>query len=118
MIEWSDGIRKQDPGFFCCEAMKKAEKQLIIVSDIRRKTDIKWFQDEYGKDRLKSIRIYADDTVRQARGWTFEKGIDDTQSECDLDDYFLWDMMCDNGDSSQTNNVLKELFDFADKHYH
>lgn len=115
MIEWSDEIRKEDPGFFCREAMKKAEMEMIIVSDVRRKSDIKWFQEEYGKDRLKCIRIYADESVRQLRGWTFEKGVDDIQSECDLDDYFLWDMMCDNGDVSQTNHVLTELCDFIEK---
>lgn len=117
MIEWSDAVRKEDPGFFCREAMKKAEMEMIIVSDVRRKTDIKWFQATYGRERLKCIRIYADESVRQGRGWTFEQGVDDIQSECDLDDYFLWDMMCDNGDVSQTNTVLNELCDFVEKYY-
>lgn len=117
MIVWSDEVRQGDPGFFCREAMKKAEKELIIVSDVRRKSDVKWFQEEYGKEKLKCIRIYADESVRKQRGWIFETGVDDIQSECDLDDYFLWDMMCDNSDLSQTNHVLNELVDFVRKYY-
>lgn len=113
MIEWSDSMRKSDPGFFCREAMKSAEKPLIIVSDIRRKTDIKWFQDTYGKNLIRRIRIYADESVRQSRGWQFEPGVDDIQSECDLDDYFQWDLMIDNGDIGQTERAIKELMDFV-----
>ncbi|XP_063707405.1 phosphomevalonate kinase [Culicoides brevitarsis] len=115
MIIWSDEIRKKDPGFFCREAMKKAAAEMIVVSDIRRKTDIKWFQETFGKEKLKCIRIYADDAVREARGWKFEPGVDDVESECDLDDFFLWDMMCDNGDVTQTNTVVTQLCDFIDK---
>lgn len=117
MIEWSESIRREDPGFFCREAMKRAERPLIIVSDIRRKTDIKWFQQQYGENRIKKIRIYADESVRTMRGWKYEAGVDDIQSECGLDDYFLWDLMIDNGDISQTERVIKELLDFIKKFY-
>ena len=43
MIIWSDEMRAKDYGVFCREASKNASKETVIVSDIRRKTDIKWF---------------------------------------------------------------------------
>lgn len=49
------------------------QKQIWLVSDIRRKTDIKWFKDTYG-DKVKTVRISANDNVRQQRGWMYTKG--------------------------------------------
>lgn len=43
-----------------------------IVSDIRRKTDIQWFKENY--TNLKNIRILADLEVRKKRGWVFTPG--------------------------------------------
>ncbi|XP_066157196.1 phosphomevalonate kinase isoform X2 [Euwallacea fornicatus] len=70
MINWSDDIRNKDSGYFCKAACKSASpKDIWIVSDIRRKTDIKWFKDNWSS--IKTIRIYADLEVRKARGWIF-----------------------------------------------
>lgn len=114
MIEWSEKMRSEQPGIFCIEAMKTAKKPLIIVSDIRRKTDITWFKEAFG-GRVRTIRIYADDSVRSHRGWKHTQGVDDIQSECDLDDYFLWDLMIDNGDDTQTERSVRELLEFVVK---
>ncbi|CRK90550.1 CLUMA_CG004254, isoform A [Clunio marinus] len=86
MIQWSDEKRAIDYGIFCCEASKKISKPIVIVSDIRRKTDIKWFRETF-KDKIKLIRIKCDDEIRCKRGWKFEAGVDDIQSECDLDNW-------------------------------
>lgn len=48
-------------------------KTIWIVSDIRRKTDIAWFQETYG-EKIKTIRIEAEDDVRKKRGWVFTEG--------------------------------------------
>lgn len=48
-------------------------KPLWIVSDIRRKTDIEWFKQNYG-EKVKIIRITAGDEVRKQRGWVFTEG--------------------------------------------
>lgn len=46
-----------------------------IISDTRRKTDLKWFYENYSNvATLKTVRIVASDDVRKSRGWVFEKG--------------------------------------------
>lgn len=71
-------------------------KPIWIVSDIRRKTDIRWFRENYGK-LIKTIRIVADEDTRKQRGYHFKIGVDDVTSECDLDDYNEWDLVINNG---------------------
>lgn len=90
MIEWSDKVRAEDPGFFCRAAMLGASSKVIIVSDVRRKTDIKFFKEEYGS-LVKTVHISCPIDIRQERGWLFQEGVDDVQSECDLDDFVGWD---------------------------
>lgn len=46
--------------------------------------------------RLLTVRILADESVRVRRGWTFQQGIDDATSECDLDGELDWDVVVQN----------------------
>lgn len=48
-------------------------KDIWIVSDARRKTDILWFKSNF--DNVKCIRITADECTRKERGWNFLLGI-------------------------------------------
>lgn len=84
-----------------------------IVSDIRRRTDIKWFKETY-KHLIRTIRIHADEDTRKSRGYVFKDGIDNAQSECDLDDYLGWDLTINNGDGKnsleeQLGSILRML---------
>ncbi|KAL0267375.1 UNVERIFIED_CONTAM: hypothetical protein PYX00_009664 [Menopon gallinae] len=89
MINWSDEMRKKDPG---------------------TKTDISWFKENYG-DVVRTVRIEADENVRRERGWTFVAGVDDSISECDLDDYTYWDWTVqNNGDSGQFSTALSDIY--------
>lgn len=98
MIKWSDTIREQDYGCFCREACQSAADHPIwIVSDVRRKTDIRWFKETY-KDLIRTIRIVADEETRKSRGFQYKEGIDNVASECDLDDYETWDLIINNGE--------------------
>jgi hypothetical protein len=49
------------------------EKPIWIVSDTRRRSDMKWFKENYGT-AVKTVRVLADDDVRRQRGWVFTAG--------------------------------------------
>lgn len=108
MIIWSDERRAEDYGVFCREACGKIIKSTVIVSDIRRQTDIKWFRETFG-NKIKLIRVKCDDNVRVARGWKFQEGVDDIQSECDLDGWCEWDLLVDNNGEKDTMEILNDI---------
>lgn len=108
MIEWSDEMRSKDYGVFCREASKGITKPIVIVSDFRRKTDIKYFRETFG-NKVHLIRIKCEDSVRKQRGWNFQTGVDDIQSECDLDDWSDWNLAIDNNGDKDTDEILNEI---------
>lgn len=109
MIEWSDARRQEDYGVFCRAACTTIDRGICIVSDIRRKTDVRYFQDTYGPERIRTVRIEASEAIRTERGWQFQSGIDDVQSECDLDNYGSWDLVLENENSNDVNGLLESL---------
>ncbi|EEB15119.1 Phosphomevalonate kinase, putative [Pediculus humanus corporis] len=114
MIIWSDKMREKDAGVFCKSAIEMFNaysKPIWIISDIRRKTDISWFKDNFMN--VKTIRIEADEQVRKSRGWDFTPGIDDVASECDLDDYQLWDWkLTNNGQDNDELDSVNVIFNY------
>ena len=111
MIKWGEDKRNQDPSYFCRLATsgKEAEKPVWIVSDARRKTDISYFKEQYG-DSAQLVRIEADLEVRDKRGFVFTAGVDDAESECDLDTGADWDLVVhNNGDSEQLDRTVKHV---------
>ncbi|XP_075218540.1 phosphomevalonate kinase isoform X2 [Lycorma delicatula] len=78
MIEWGENVRRNDYGYFCnaaIEMTKDTEKKPVwIISDVRRKTDLKWFNENYSNVIKKTVRVTASDEIRQERSWTFVKG--------------------------------------------
>ncbi|CAH1404161.1 unnamed protein product [Nezara viridula] len=112
MVEWSEKLRNEDYGVFCRAAiqMSKAENYPVwIVSDARRKTDIKWFKENYNNEIIKLYRIVCDDGIRKQRGWEFTEGIDDKETECGLDDFDNWDQIIENNSSDEISheNAIK-----------
>lgn len=110
MIIWSDERRAVDYGIFCREASQKITKPTVIVSDIRRKTDIKFFKETFG-EKVKLIRIKCDDSVRISRGWKFQEGVDDIQSECDLDGWSKWDLLIENNGQKESGEILDKILE-------
>ena len=108
MIVWSDEMRAKDYGFFCREACKNISKEICIVSDIRRKGDIKYFKETFG-DKIKTIRITTSDETRIERGWKFQEGVDDIESECGLDDHNEWDLQIQNENDSNLEEIVNKL---------
>ncbi|RZF33083.1 hypothetical protein LSTR_LSTR009812 [Laodelphax striatellus] len=109
MVAWSEQIRAKDYGYFCRAAIDMvpdAHKEKVwIVSDARRRTDLKWFRESYDQSVIKTVRVVSTDAVRKDRGWTFVEGVDDAETECDLDSVEDWDMIFTN------NNDDKEEFE-------
>jgi len=75
--------------------------------DCRHKKDYLWFKEHYS-DRIKRIRITADESIRVQRGWKFTAGVDDGPSECDLDDVDDWDLVVTNN-GTENDNVRQAL---------
>jgi len=94
MVEWGEGIRNKDPGYFCRICVKDGIGfHIWIVADVRRKTDLEWFSSRYGQCcKILKVRIVACDKVREGRGWKYTKGIDDKETECGLDTGVVWDL--------------------------
>ncbi|KAH8238035.1 hypothetical protein KR032_012181 [Drosophila birchii] len=120
MIEWSDEVRAKDYGYFCRLAMNDARDHhstpYVLVSDIRRKNDIKWFQETFSKDKVLTIRLTSRPETRCARGWTFTAGIDDVSSECDLDDFEGFDFIVPN-DEEFDEEAIDHLLDKLELNY-
>ncbi|EZA53270.1 hypothetical protein DMN91_005291 [Ooceraea biroi] len=117
MVKWSENLRKKDYGYFCRAAIDMYnawDKPVWIISDVRRKTDIKWFLENFG-DVCKTIHIFCPEEVRQKRGWIYTPGIDDSETECDLDDVSSWDVLLENDDDSDIETILQRLLDLISK---
>ncbi|XP_011135598.1 phosphomevalonate kinase isoform X1 [Harpegnathos saltator] len=115
MCEWGESMRAKDSGYFCRAAIdmyKAKDKPIWIVSDLRRKSDIEWFTKNYG-DICKTIRIICSDEIRQKRGWIYTLGVDDAETECDLDDVNTWDILLENNDEN-LENILQQLLELVD----
>ncbi|XP_035666045.1 phosphomevalonate kinase-like isoform X1 [Branchiostoma floridae] len=111
MIRWGEERRNQDPGYFCSLATRcpGAQKPVWVITDARRKTDIQYFRGKFGT-RAISVRVEAQGEVRRKRGWVFTSGVDDAESECDLDEGVTWDVViANNGEHTQLREQLDQL---------
>ena len=48
-------------------------------------------------------------SIRSARGWVFQEGVDDIESECDLDDFTEWDIVLVNDGTVPGEELLKPI---------
>nr|XP_033779546.1 phosphomevalonate kinase isoform X1 [Geotrypetes seraphini] len=112
MIQWGEQKRNADPGFFCKLIVEGVVQPVWVVSDTRRRSDVKWFQDAYG-DVAQTVRVVASEETRKHRGWVFTAGVDDVESECGLDQgvKFDWTIIND-GDQQSLEDQLNKLLTF------
>ena len=94
--------------------MYNAEKFAIwIVSDCRRKTDIKYFEELCGHENTKRVRVDAAEEVRQRRGFIFQNGIDNAESECGLDNLEGgFDFVLQNDEAESENALLTPIMEW------
>jgi len=112
MVKWSMEVRAENYGYFCFEAIRMANavgKPLWICVDMRHGRDYEWFLEFYS-DRLKRIKVKADEDVRKSRGWKYTAGVDDGPSECDLDHINDWDLVVTNNGSEDLDSSVDIIF--------
>lgn len=101
-------MRRKDASCFCRKAIQSAESCTVpvwIVADIRRRTDLDYFN----QFKNVKVRVKSSPGVRCSRGWVFTTGIDDSETEMDLDSYSNWDFVITNdGDDTY---LLKSIED-------
>ncbi|XP_048213701.1 phosphomevalonate kinase [Perognathus longimembris pacificus] len=113
MIRWGEEKRQADPGFFCRKIVEGVSQPIWLVSDTRRVSDIRWFQEAYGAV-AQTVRVVASEQSRQQRGWVFTPGVDDAESECGLDNFGDFDWIIENhGDQQRLEEQLKDLLEFV-----
>jgi phosphomevalonate kinase len=114
MIAWGESMRDRDEGYFCRLATRDSRKEVWLVSDCRRPSDIDYFVRLYN---CYVVRVKACDETRVGRGWSFTSGVDDAPSECALDshqcDYEIINDDDDGNDGSSLINDLNTLRDLA-----
>ncbi|XP_037355317.1 phosphomevalonate kinase isoform X3 [Talpa occidentalis] len=93
--------------------VKGVSQPIWLVSDARRVSDIEWFREAYGAV-TQLVRVVASEQSRQQRGWMFTPGVDDAESECDLDNFEDFDWTIENhGDAQYLEEQLKSLVEFV-----
>lgn len=117
MNAWGETMRRQDPGYFCKLALQMCEaihKKIWIITDARRLSDLCWFRDNYGGgDKIRTVRVNATEEMRCRRGWVFTSGVDDAETECNLDSVTNWDWILDNNANENVlEPKLKEILDW------
>jgi phosphomevalonate kinase len=116
-FRWGEEKRHEDPFIFCRKTIEQNDQMCLanpiwIVCDIRRYTDIEFFQ-KYFSDCLLLVRIEASIDIRQKRHWIFTSDIDNSESECQLDQNVQWSFIFSNNDSDnfseQMNNLIQMI---------
>ena len=120
MIRWGEEKRNADPSYFCRLAIEMVlagnsnenssqPKSVWIISDARRKTDVRYFKDNY--KNVVSLRINASEETRRSRGWVFTPDVDDAESECGLDEEEFDHVIQNDGDEQQLESHMNYLRD-------
>jgi len=75
MIQWGEEKRSKDYGYFCriIASGPGSEKPIWIVSDARRRTDVRYFEENYRR-RVIKVHVAATEEARRLRGWVFTPG--------------------------------------------
>jgi len=112
MITWSEGVRKSDPNVFLRTAIQECcskDFSVWVLVDARRPCDLELFKEEYSHAKTITVRIVSSKETREKRGWTFQSGVDDVESECALDDVEEWDLVVRNQQDTSDEQLEQQL---------
>ncbi len=79
-----------------------------IVSDCRRKTDLKFFEERFSP-RCRRVRVTASQATRERRGFEFQSGVDDAESECGIDGEEVHFTVANDDEGKKPEELLKEV---------
>ncbi len=108
-----NNFRNEDYGYFCRATLTQhdAEKYSVwIVSDCRRPTDLQFFERHFTRARCARVRVCATEEARKSRGWVFQGGVDDAESECGLDGAES-DFSVDNSGEGEAQELLRPVLE-------
>jgi phosphomevalonate kinase len=113
MITWSEQVRREDPNIFLRSAIHDEcahDFPIWVLVDARRACDLQFFKDEYPDNEYRktfTVRIVSSEETRKKRGWSFQSGVDDVESECGLDHVSHWSIIVKNEEGT-TDSMLEE----------
>ncbi|CAM1313682.1 PMVK (predicted) [Pycnogonum litorale] len=118
MIQWGEEMRRKDPSYFCRHAIETVasnRKQVWIICDARRHSDLDYFYTNHSNITA-TVRVVASEPTRTKRNWKFTAGVDDAESECNLDDVNDWDFVIVNdGDENEIEVSILKVVDYVCK---
>lgn len=112
MITWSEEVRRTDPNVFLRSTIREEgahDFAVWILVDARRACDLQFFQEEYPNCKVLTVRIVSSEETRKKRGWEYQSGVDDVESECGLDHVSSWSIIVDNEDGTSDSMLKQQL---------
>lgn len=96
--------------------MDPNKQNVLIISDLRHQFEVAYFQKFHHDhpeliERLVLVRIEANNTVKEQRGWKLSP-IDSDTTEVDLDQFKDWDLICENNEQGldHLTNCIQSYF--------
>ena len=69
----------------------------------------------FGRDCIKRIRVESSEQLREQRGYVFQNGVDDAESECGLDHIDGgFDFILKNDELRSENEILSPIVQWID----
>lgn len=89
-------------------AIKNSVLKVLIITDLRFEIEVETLKKQNSPYLV--IRVYSDEENRKRRGWVYDPEIDDSPSECELDDY-EFDIIVDNNfTEADLEQELRRIF--------
>lgn len=120
MIKFGEEKRAENPAYFCCKIKFKNlddQLQMNVIADIRRKTDIDYFDNTFSdtkNHKIVTVKILSDLATRESRGFVFNPAVDEAESECNLDD-FNFDYVIQNYANTSDKDIEKQFMDIFER---
>lgn len=113
MVQYHTERNKHDPQWCLSEVLKAAtdvSADVLVLSDLRTRADLAFFEAHDEARNLVSVRITASDEARMERGWVPDMAKDQLHTEIELDGLQGWTACVDNSDHSEMGAKVLETW--------